>query len=268
MLRVGVASAFDYSARSGLVHYHPSMNKFTPKAREQLKHYVYLLIDPCDDQVFYVGKGMDNRCFAHLSDEGESEKVEFIQKLRKLKLEPRIEILKYGLDNEEALLVESTAIDLLNVEKLTNRVRGFGSRKGSRGSVEEINATLDAKPIEINEPCILININRMYRPNMTVHDLYDATRSAWKVGPKRETAEYALSIYGGVIREIYEISAWVPGGTTMKVRDEDGRSGPRPNRFEFVGQIANDDIRDKYRGRSVAHYFKRGAQNPIQYVNC
>jgi hypothetical protein len=241
---------------------------FSPKACERLGHYVYLLIDPRDERVFYVGKGRGNRCFSHLKDEGESEKVEMIRALRKLGFEPRIEILKYGLTEAEALLVESTAIDLLDIEKLTNRVRGFGSRHGSRGSASEIAATLDAKPADITHPCLLININRMYRPNMTVHDLYDATRSAWKLGPKREKIEFALSVYGGVVREVYEISGWAPGGSTMKVRDADGRADSRSDRFEFVGQIADDAVRDRYLGRSVAHYFKPGAQNPIMYVNC
>lgn len=241
---------------------------FSSKAIEQLGFYVYLLIDPRDSQVFYVGKGRGNRCFSHAKDQGESEKTAFIAELRELALEPRVEILKYGLSEEEALLVESTAIDLLNIDKLTNRVRGFGSRKGSRGAAGEIAATLDAREVTITDPCILININRLYRPNMSVHDLYDATRSAWKVGERRHAARYALSIYGGVVREVYEITAWAPGGSTMKVRDADGRPGARSDRFEFVGMIAPEPVRKRYRGRSVSHYFKPGAQNPIMYAGC
>jgi len=95
--------------------------------------------------------------------------------------------------------------------------------------------------------------------------LNNAKRSAWKLGRKREKAEYALSVYGGVVREVYEISAWAPGGSTIKVRDAHGRADSR-DRFEFVGQIAYDAIRNRYPGKSVAHYFKPGAQNPM-YVN-
>jgi len=32
-------------------------NMFSGKAKERLRHYVYLYIDPRDDKVFYVGKG-------------------------------------------------------------------------------------------------------------------------------------------------------------------------------------------------------------------
>ena len=38
---------------------------FSDYVAEQLKAYVYLLIDPRDDQVFYVGKGNGNRVFHH-----------------------------------------------------------------------------------------------------------------------------------------------------------------------------------------------------------
>jgi hypothetical protein len=34
------------------------------------------------------------------------------------------------------------------------------------------------------------------------------------------------------------------------------------------GQAADDAVRRKYVGKSVASYFPRGAANPIMYVNC
>lgn len=241
---------------------------FSHKATERLKSYVYLYVDPITDEVFYVGKGKNNRCFSHLNDKADSEKTKKIRDLRKLGHEPRIEILKYGLSEEDALLVEATAIDLLRVESLTNKVKGHGSRFAPRAGVDEIAATLDAKDVTIKEPVILININRNYRPQMSIQSLYDATRSAWKVGRKRELAVYAFSVYGGIVREVFAISTWAEGGTTMHNSDRDGRTHRREGRWEFVGQVAEEPVRKRYVGRSVAHYFKPGAQNPIMYVNC
>jgi hypothetical protein len=40
-----------------------------------------------------------------------------------------------------------------------------------------------------------------------------------------------------------------------------------PGRWEFIGEHAALAIRNKYIGKSVAHYFKKGAANPITYVN-
>jgi hypothetical protein len=44
------------------------MNKYnlTQSTIEKLGYYVYLLIDPRNDKVFYVGKGKGNRVNQHL----------------------------------------------------------------------------------------------------------------------------------------------------------------------------------------------------------
>lgn len=245
-----------------------AIQTFKAKVREKLGHYVYVYCDPRDGTPFYVGKGKGNRCFAHMKDASVCAKVERLDELRRLGKRPRIEILRHGLSEGEALLVESSAIELLGLEQLTNRVRGHGSHDASRGTVDELNAALDAREVEIKHAVILITINKLFRPGIELHELYDATRSAWKVGTRREGAEYAFSVFRGVVREVFEIEAWVPGGTTMRIADEHGRARPRPGRWEFVGQVAEEKVRRKYQGRSVSHYYKPGAQNPIMYVNC
>jgi hypothetical protein len=241
---------------------------FSPKVREKLGSYVYLYIDPRTGKAFYIGKGKGNRLFTHLNNRSDSAKARIIRKLRRLGLKPQIEILKYGLTEKEALLVEQTAIDLLDIGELTNAVRGHGSRHGSRGTVRDIEAELEAKPVDVREPAILIKLSRAYRPGMSSQELYDATRSAWKLGSRREKAKYALSVFHGIAREVYAIAEWVPGGSTMRSTDTDGRHARIRGRQEFVGQVAPEAIRRRYVGRSVAHHFTRGAQNPIAYVNC
>ena len=49
------------------------MNEFAAGVAEKLGFYVYLLIDPRDDDVFYVGKGTWNRCFAHIFEAHETQ---------------------------------------------------------------------------------------------------------------------------------------------------------------------------------------------------
>lgn len=36
--------------------------------------------------------------------------------------------------------------------------------------------------------------------------------------------------------------------------------------MEFVGQIAEPEIREKYVGKSVATFYKKGEQNPVKYI--
>lgn len=244
------------------------MKQFSPKVAEQLKYYVYLYLDPRTDQTFYIGKGKGNRAFGHLNSTGDSEKDQTISELREHGLEPMIELLKYGLSEEEALLVEATAIDLLNVKNLTNESRGHGTRYGARASVEEVVATLDTKEVRITEPALLININKGFRYGMSPMELYDQTRSAWKLGEKREAARYAMSVYHGIVREVYEVSGWVRGGWSIRGDDLKGTRPREKGRWEFVGVVAEDKIRKRYLGKSVARYFKQGAQNPLKYVNC
>jgi len=35
-------------------------------------------------------------------------------------------------------------------------------------------------------------------------------------------------------------------------------------RWEFIGKVAPDTIRNKYIGESIAHYFHKGNANPIK----
>lgn len=56
---------------------------------------------------------------------------------------------------------------------------------------------------DITENVIAIRINQAYRENMTELELYEATRGYWKVDVKRaEKAQYAFSIYKGIIKEL------------------------------------------------------------------
>ncbi len=124
-----------------------------------------------------------------------------------------------------------------------------------------------ATPVVINDAAILIRIQRAYRPDMSAEQLYEVTRGVWVVGPRRSGAKFALAVFDGIVREVYEIDQWHPAGTTdYNVRPlEDVQ---RPGRWEFTGTLAQETVRDRYVGRSVAANWKRGAANPITYVNC
>ncbi|MFG0247693.1 MAG: hypothetical protein ACF8OB_02310 [Phycisphaeraceae bacterium JB051] len=242
------------------------MEKFPPKVIEQLKYYVYLYIDPRTDKPFYIGKGNRNRVFDHLNDKKDSQKTKIMAELRKAQLQPRIEILKYGLTSKEAHLVEATAIDLIDIKNLSNKSRGHGSRTCARASVEDIYLTLNADPIDVKHDLMLININKAFRYGMSHIELYDATRCAWAVGVRRETVEYALCVYQGVVREVYKVSAWVPAGHSMRSFDAEGRPPIPDERWEFVGVVAEESICKLYRNKSVKDYYAQGAQNPIRYA--
>ena len=120
--------------------------------------------------------------------------------------------------------------------------------------------------VEITEPSMVIRISQAYREDVTPQELYDVTRSAWKVNLDRaNTIDYAFAVYKGKIKEVYKVAGWQEAGTTfVPVREDILGSG----RFEFVGTVAEDAIRDKYLNKSVKHMFKKGAVIPTMYVNC
>jgi len=241
------------------------ITEFPQGIHDKLKYYVYLYIDPRNNEVFYVGKGQKNRVFAHLKEKSDKEKVMRIKEIQNDGFEPRIEILVHQLDDETAKRVEASVIDLLGLDKLSNLSRGYESRTYGRMSVDQIIAIYSADKVEIDDECILINISRTFRYGMTNIELYDATRSAWVIGNRKEKAKYAIAVYQGTAQEIYEIAGWFKNNSTMNTRKIEERD-MEDERWEFVGQIANNSVRMKYLYKDVSAYV--GTQNPIRYINC
>lgn len=232
---------------------------------EQLGHYVYLLIDPRNHAIKYVGKGSGNRPLAHLSDEHDSNKVEWINELRNIEKTPIIEILRYNLTKSEAFAVEAAAIDIIGLKNLKNEVRGHHSNKYGRMNLNEIQARLSAEDAVIDDSVILVRINRTFKSGMDDEDLYEITRGVWKMGERRNKAKYALAVYRGIVRGVYKINQWHPAGSTKYNWRTDVFDNPE--RWEFSGTVADDEIHSKYIFTRVQSYLGK-SQNSIIYINC
>lgn len=124
----------------------------------------------------------------------------------------------------------------------------------------------DVNAVDIDIPAILVRINRRFRSGITNEELYDATRGHWKVGRRRNGAQYAFAVYRGIVCEVYEIEGWLPAGSTLPL--DDPQAAHNRGRWEFIGRVADKEVRQKYLGRSVAHYFTPGSRNPVQYEKC
>ncbi len=250
------------------------MKKFSSPVIKELKYYVYIYSNPVTDEIFYVGKGKGDRIFQHLDEKSDSQKVEYLNKLNSQGLQPKLEILIHGLDDEEtALRVESSIIDLIGIKNLTNKQSGYRSGTFGRMSLKQINALYDKQKVNIDDPVILIRINQAFRYSMSEIELYDYTRGKWKIDPKKASnAKYGIAVFEGIVQEVYEIHNWYEAGATFSIRQENESNELDvtenwKGRYEFIGNIAQSHIRDKYRFKSVEHYFKRGNSNPIMYQN-
>ena len=226
---------------------------------DQLGHYVYLLSDPRTGEIFYVGKGIGNRVFAHaadaLRDSRESDKLDRIRSIHAAGLEVQHELLRFGLDERTAFEVEAAAIELLDLDDLTNEIGGHHIGERGRMTTDVAISLFDAQPVdEITESALLIRIPRLWYPSMPAEELFEVTHGWWRVGPRRAQASYAFAISRGVIREVYRIASWRPREKGDRGWEDDLESG-RP-RWGFEGEVAEELAH--YRNRSVAHMYQEG----------
>ena len=233
---------------------------FSQAVIEHLGSYVYYLQDPGTNEVFYVGKGEGDRVFNHLDraieTDGKTEKLDRIRDIVDSGNQVVHFILRHGLSKSTAFEVEAALIDFIGKKNLSNLQSGHYSSDYGIKTVVEISAMYKPVDFATELPVLVININKLYDREMTDQELYDATRKAWVIGTRRKNAKYAIATYRGLTREVYEIHEWFP-------IEVDGRK-----RWEFVGVKANEKIRESLRYKSITSYFKKGAANPIRYVNC
>lgn len=219
---------------------------------------------------FYVDKGKNNRVFDHLEDEKESEKAHKIKDIRKRGKEPIIEILAHGLDEETALKVEAAAIDLIGIKNLTNRQRGHDSSTYGKIEVSTLDARYNNKTLDsddIIDNILFIRINKRYRNDMSPFELYEATRGYWRLKFEHaQKVDYALSVYDGMVLEVYEVIEWLPALSTFMNRSVQLDSEKLKKRYEFIGKIADDKIKKRYVDKNVKGFFAPGESNPIKYV--
>lgn len=128
---------------------------------------------------------------------------------------------------------------------------------------KNLEITVSTEEAKITEPSILFKIGSYYHPDLSSSQLYDVSRGYWKSGKKKEKAQLAFTIVNNQIVEIYEIDQWFQAGTTLSTHPDE----PDPKRWEFVGNIAPPEIRDKYINKSVAKYFEAGGMWPFRYIN-
>jgi len=115
-------------------------------------HYVYVLLDPLDNQPFYVGKGTGRRAEAHLREHSETEKVAKIQSITRRSdsslNQVLVRIIGRFVTEKEAFAVEATLIKwVYGFNALTNLVHGHGS-----SSIRGANDLSEIPGIDIERP--------------------------------------------------------------------------------------------------------------------
>jgi len=244
-------------------------------------YYVYVLIDPRNHQIFYVGKGTGDRPSSHdhearltLEAQRSKAKTERIRDITAAGLKPLVDIVRHGIKESEAFKIEAALIDCLR-PNITNIDAGHGTVTG-RMPLEDLIARYGASDlsIEVPEAALLIRLQGKWnllneevepgyfrkgsgwKPRLTDEELYDSVRAWWAVSrasADRHGAKHAVAVFAGVTRAVYRIDNWL---------------GPRADgRWAFSGdRVTTGPVFDAYcgpLGRRVA--FAQGSRNPTSY---
>lgn len=244
------------------------MNEFSTKCKEELNYYVYALVDPRNDKIFYIGKGCGDRFFAHCNDaineDNESLKLNLIRELISSGGQVKHYIIRHKLTEKESLIVESVLIDFLtypqfNHESLLTNIAS-GHHQWDRGikTVDEIESIYDCEKIVPNEKdhLLLVSLNKTFdlaRKNENNVNLYDITRKSWAISKhKAPHINYVLGIYRGIVRSVIKVShfSWILEGNSRE-------------RCCFEGDILTDS---PYLNKDVSDY-PFGQGGAITYIN-
>ncbi len=259
---------------------------FSEKAIEALNgFYVYALVDPRTDKVFYIGKGTGNRIFSHENESGKSRESEKkkLQRIREIEdsgYSVRRLIVNWGLTENEAFVAEATLINLLNRMpdiRLTNEVSGHHVHESL--TTEEFELQYGAVPLEkedIKQTVLVIKINKLYRRGMSEEELYDAVRGFWAASLKSiesRRVKYVFGVYNGLIVGVYKPDSWHYGYEMIDVPQKDILTSEDferlKNRIYFVCKDYRnlDEEGQFYLHKSIAKLkVNQSAQNPITYL--
>ena len=248
-------------------------NKFSKDICNKLGAYVYALVDPRDNSVFYIGKGRENRVFDHIECELknnpsdiDSLKLQIIQEIHNAGLKVKHLIIRHGIKantnkdaDAEAYRLESTLIDILSYnelnlnKKLTNVVSGHNQSREGIKTVDEISALYDCPIIEPelkarNEKLLAVKINKSIKDKDK--SIYEMARGAWRISQaKCRDIQYVLVIVHGVVRAVYKPQRWY--------QDTQNKS-----RWIFDGKEIPGS---PYLGKRISKLPK--TQNPVIYLN-
>ena len=264
----------------------PSIKLFSEKAIEHLNgFYVYALIDPRNNQVFYIGKGTGNRVFSHEIESGKSQKSEKakLQKIREIEASGQLVkrvIVNWGMTEAEAFAAEASLINLmgfLSADALTNAVAGHHVHEAlSVEDFEIMHGAEHLQPEDIQHSIMVIKINKRYRRDMSTAELYDVVRGIWRASLnsiKRRKVEYVFGVYNQLIVAVYKPDEWHYVHEMIDVpREEELEAEMMDQVGDRVYFICKDyeqlDNNQKfYLHKSIADLkVNQASQNPISYL--
>lgn len=260
------------------------MEAFSPKSLLALgDFYVYGLIDPRTDKLFYIGKGTGNRVFEHEKEsfsnpDSDKLKLKTIAEIVADGLEVKKVIINSNLTENEAFTSEASLINIFNYIsdiELTNIVAGHHSSEVlTVEEFERINGAEELREEDIRHNVVFIKITDSYRKNMTDDELYDVIRGVWKNKiNKAQFAEYVLGVHDSFVVAVYKPTRWYKCKDALDKLPKhiDGLDSKIEERIFFVDEgyeigTPIDENQRFYKYKSVACIQKvQSSINPFVY---
>jgi len=247
------------------------MNSFSETVKHILKYYIYALVDPRNNEVFYIGKGCNDRVFQHEKEEDPDrspKKLQRIDSIKKSNLSATKLIILYGLSEQEAFAAEAALINFINFiepNKLTNIVSGNHAKPVI--TTEEAELFLGAKPLtsdEIKHNLLIIKINSLYKHDMTDKEIMDSARGHWVINTDNAyKAEFLLAVYKGIVVGVYENMRWYSSGeqTSFYPRLSEENLSLKNRKYCTCSPVLNSE----YNNRNIGDIVK-DSQNPVSYI--
>lgn len=187
-----------------------------------LKTYVYILRDPRDSKVFYVGQGTGNRVFDHLNEASLalrnnfslfkiSSKILRIIDISKNGQEVEFVIIAHALSKENSDFVEAAIYDVLAESQNGETLNNITPPRSSRLSADDLLgiSAPNINPAVSFKSVFIFNIKNGYLGGGST---YNAARSIWPVNDRNTLLKpsFAVGLIDSISKGSFEIDRWVP----------------------------------------------------------
>lgn len=253
------------------------MECFSNLTIQKIGYYVYALVDPRDNSVFYIGKGVGNRVFEHEKENLNGNKSHKITEIKKAGFAVKKLIILHGIKNNDnaekrAYTTEAALINLMRFidpNGLTNSVSGHHSFEGAMTveQIEKIYGAEELLPEEIDpkDKVLTVKINSLFDYSLDRDSLMDAIRGHWKVRENCD-AKYIAGVYKGVIVGIYKINNWLSSDEMSNHYCRPDEFGNNQGRYYCTCSELdeNDPVYKRYINKNISFILKQ--QNPVKYL--
>lgn len=208
--------------------------KFDQQIYAALGEYIYVLRDPRDNKVFYVGKGTYDRVFDHFKDaelalqnnSGWTAKLRRIVEIWEEDLDVDWFIVRHSLQSTSAspvdvFDVEAAVIDVLDISQngpALNDVAGHQVLTRGILSPQEVSALAlaDVNPKNSYQTVFVFPIQNASARGIAA---YDATRCWWGGSPQKYSGKppaLAVGIDRGTCVAVFDVQTWAQDTSTKK----------------------------------------------------